>query len=162
MLRRLLATVHQSNVVGKITRSSLAHVNTQKVYYHPTCACWREIELDKNPFYDKYKEKLHHVVSNARQEDGSSEDKHNSISTTIEHSGAIDDKVQSTLYSFTKPPQLDKMMKVELLVNKSADEITQIWKTYHSDKDSVCAIIPAKQYDEMMSTAQDCPMVSHY
>ena len=50
-------------------------------------------------------------------------------------------------------------MKVDLLVDKSADEIAevskpyplypmgscdplQIWKTYHSNKDSVCAIIP--------------------
>ncbi|XP_065904273.1 ATP synthase mitochondrial F1 complex assembly factor 1-like isoform X2 [Dysidea avara] len=64
-------------------------------------------------------------------------------------------------YSFAKPPQLDKVMRVELLVDKNDDEIAQIWKTYHSDKDSVCAVMPAKLYDEMMSRAKDNPMFLH-
>lgn len=61
MLRRLCVVVQRPSLVGNV-RNYLFCSATQKLYYHPTLACWREVELDKNPFYDKYKEKLQHVV----------------------------------------------------------------------------------------------------
>lgn len=62
MLRRVFGTLQRSNFIENLTRSFLACPNTQKVHYHPAITCWREIELDKNPFYDKYKDKLQHVI----------------------------------------------------------------------------------------------------
>jgi hypothetical protein len=40
-------------------------------------------------------------------------------------------------------------MKIDLLSDKSADEITAIWKEYHAKKDAVAAVIPAEVYDQM-------------
>ena len=40
-------------------------------------------------------------------------------------------------------------MKVELLKDKSKDEIADIWSLYHSKKDGVSAIIPADTWELM-------------
>merc|ERR550525_2073993 len=40
-------------------------------------------------------------------------------------------------------------MKLELLRDKSKDEISDIWKLHHSSLDAVCAVIPADVWEEM-------------
>ena len=40
-------------------------------------------------------------------------------------------------------------MKIELLKDKSQDEITEIWREYHRTKDSLAAVIPAKTFQQM-------------
>ena len=44
---------------------------------------------------------------------------------------------------------LDKVMKLELLVDRTADEVAAIWTEFWSHKDAVSAAIPADVYKEM-------------
>ena len=44
---------------------------------------------------------------------------------------------------------LEKVMKVELLEEKSADEVAAIWTEFWSHKDAVSAAIPSAVYKEM-------------
>ena len=38
---------------------------------------------------------------------------------------------------------------MDLLKDKSAEEISEIWRKYHADKDCVSAVIPAEMYAQM-------------
>ncbi len=40
-------------------------------------------------------------------------------------------------------------MKLELLQDKTKEEIGDIWRRYHADKDSVAAVIPAVVFSQM-------------
>ncbi len=42
-------------------------------------------------------------------------------------------------------------MKVELLMDKSKEEIAEIWRQYYSDKDAVSAVIPADMFKQMQA-----------
>lgn len=48
-------------------------------------------------------------------------------------------------------------MKVELLENKTADEIQHIWLEYHSKKDVLAAAIPAESYNRMVARGNQYP-----
>ncbi|KAF2977999.1 hypothetical protein EK904_011512, partial [Melospiza melodia maxima] len=58
---------------------------------------------------------------------------------------------------FTKHKTLDSILNVEMVKEKSAEEITQIWNQYFSAKDTVYAVIPADKFDLMWKRAQECP-----
>ncbi|RMC08640.1 hypothetical protein DUI87_14888 [Hirundo rustica rustica] len=58
---------------------------------------------------------------------------------------------------FTKDKTLDSILNVEMVKEKSAEEITQIWNQYFSAKDTVYAVIPADKFDLMWKRAQNCP-----
>ena len=40
-------------------------------------------------------------------------------------------------------------MKTDLLKDKSKEEISEIWREYHSNKDAVSAVIPAEMFEKM-------------
>lgn len=54
--------------------------------------------------------------------------------------------------------QLSDILKVELLEDKTAEEIKQIWLEYHKTKDCVSAILEVGHYDQLMTTAKDHPI----
>lgn len=53
---------------------------------------------------------------------------------------------------------LDKIMKVDLIQDKSADEIKEIWQQYHINKDVIAATIPASDYDAISTSAKNSPI----
>ena len=55
------------------------------------------------------------------------------------------------------PFDLNKLLKVEMIQDKSAKEIGDIWKTYFSSMDSICAVIPKKKYVQIHTLATVCP-----
>lgn len=55
------------------------------------------------------------------------------------------------------PFDLNKLMKVELIQDKTTKEISDIWKTYFSSMDSICAVIPKKKYVQINTLATVCP-----
>ncbi|NXS91102.1 ATPF1 factor, partial [Jacana jacana] len=58
---------------------------------------------------------------------------------------------------FTKDKTLDSILNVEMVKEKSAEEIKQIWNQYFSAKDTVYAVIPAEKFDLIQKRAQKCP-----
>lgn len=55
------------------------------------------------------------------------------------------------------PFDLNRLLKVEMMKDKHKDEVTEIWKTYFSSKNSICAIIPKKKYVQISTLASLCP-----
>lgn len=49
-------------------------------------------------------------------------------------------------------------MKIDLLANKSADEIKKIWLEYHKQKDVLVATIPSETYKLMTERAKEYPL----
>jgi ATP synthase F1 complex assembly factor 1 len=64
----------------------------------------------------------------------------------------------SQAVSFTQPPSLKDVMHVEKVFDKTAEEITEIWKQYHADKDKIFAVIPSNVYSKMYQLSQQCPL----
>ena len=46
-------------------------------------------------------------------------------------------------------------MKVDLLKDKSKEEIAEIWRDYHAKKDAVAAVIPAEMFQKMEQRFQE-------
>ena len=55
------------------------------------------------------------------------------------------------------PFDLNKLLKIELIQDKTTKEISDIWKTYFSSMDSICAVIPKKKYVQINTLATVCP-----
>lgn len=53
---------------------------------------------------------------------------------------------------------LSDIMKLELVEQRSVEEIKQIWLQYHQGKEVICAAIPLEQYELMMERARKHPV----
>ena len=49
-------------------------------------------------------------------------------------------------------------MKVELMENKTSEEIKQIWLDYHKQKEVLVATMTVAQYEKQMSRGKEHPM----
>lgn len=54
--------------------------------------------------------------------------------------------------------RLEDIMKIELLENKTAEEIKQIWLEYHSKKDVIAATIPTETYNLLLARSKEFPL----
>ncbi|XP_017039648.1 ATP synthase mitochondrial F1 complex assembly factor 1 [Drosophila ficusphila] len=54
--------------------------------------------------------------------------------------------------------KLSDIMKLELLADKSADEISQIWLEYHKTKEVLAATLSTSQYESLMARAKEHPV----
>lgn len=70
-----------------------------------------------------------------------------------------DEQTDNSYSSFTRISQesLDSIMKLELLRNKTADEIEFIWKQFFGEKDGLYAVIPSATYHQIISKAEQFP-----
>jgi len=120
-------------------------------------------QLQKNPYYNKYADKI------AKLQKTSPEEFLSKLSTVEESNSAASKKSnsQSQEKGFSMPSKpksdvrggeavsqlaekkLSKVMKVELLDDKKADEIGDIWRQYHVNKDAVSAVIPGQMWKSM-------------
>ncbi|XP_016054781.1 PREDICTED: ATP synthase mitochondrial F1 complex assembly factor 1 [Miniopterus natalensis] len=58
---------------------------------------------------------------------------------------------------FTKDKTLSSIFNIEMVKDKTAEEIKQIWQQYFAAKDTVYAVIPEEKFDLIWSRAQSCP-----
>jgi len=59
--------------------------------------------------------------------------------------------------TYVAPKTLDKIMKVELLADKTPEQITELWKAYQTPRDSVFAVINAQYWSYISVMAQAFP-----
>lgn len=123
-----------------------------------------------NPFYEKYRNKLHHMAESEPEEykwrlqQLEEEKKPKKRPPTPPADG------QQTSAGATATPQpiprsasyspakgLDSLMKLDLVQDKTAAEIEQIWKEYHKTKDCVFAVLQKEAYEDLMTKALSCP-----
>jgi len=109
-------------------------------------------ELQKNPYFDKYAEKIAKLQKTNpeefldRLEAKSSKDK---PAKPKDFSLPGPAKQVSASPRMGKQKTLDRVMKVELLADKTAEEIALIWNEHFSSKDAVAAVIPVETYKIM-------------
>lgn len=111
-----------------------------------------EQELKKNPYFDKYAHKISAIQQTnpeelvSRFEAGKPSSKPKENKSKELKVGKAKAPLKSEALSQTSNRQLSKIMKTELLVDKSADEVKKIWEEYFKGKDALAAAVPAHLY----------------
>lgn len=115
-------------------------------------------KLQKNPFFDKYAEKI------AKYQQTNPDEFLQRVESQETKLQKKKDKqeAKSKFYQSHAKPQLaednqprqarlDDIMKVDMIQDKTKDEIIDIWKSYHTDKDYICGILTVDQFDKMFN-----------
>lgn len=136
--------------------------------------------LEENAYYDKYKDKLEKVKYTKPKEyeelvkqlyGGKKDTADEIVGKKSDAKGAsILEQMQSTSTAAkeSKPSSdeskverrgLESIMKLELLNDKTAAEITQLWNNYFSVKEGfVYATIPIEKYNRLKVKGAECPL----
>ncbi|XP_022206362.2 ATP synthase mitochondrial F1 complex assembly factor 1 [Nilaparvata lugens] len=111
-------------------------------------------ELKTNPYFDKYSKKIAALQQTSpedflsRLETVDKSKKPPSPTKDLDSRPEVcqvgEPKPSST--SFTKTKVLDDVMKIELVEDKSPDEIKDLWLEYHKSKDTIAAVIPPEKF----------------
>ncbi|MEE6495417.1 hypothetical protein FKM82_002042 [Ascaphus truei] len=125
----------------------------------------KEPELEENPHYGKYRDKIQQLRrSNPASFDvrmeKRSEVKKQSLgcSKQAEFVRTVEEKVGTgSSKGFTKDKTLTSILNLELVKDKSADDIGEIWNQFFSSRDTVFAVIPGESFDLVWHRAQTCP-----
>ncbi|XP_069843409.1 ATP synthase mitochondrial F1 complex assembly factor 1 [Dipodomys merriami] len=126
-------------------------------------------ELEANPFYDRYRDKIQQLrrsdpaafesrlekrIEFQKQPVGHS--KQGDFIKSVEQKTDASGK-QSLNKGFTKDKTLSSIFNIEMVKDKSGEEIKQIWQQYFAAKDTVYAVIPKEKFDLIWNRAQSCP-----
>jgi len=107
--------------------------------------------LEKNPYYGKYADKIAKLQKTSPEEflkrlaenesKKQAEDKE-----PKEFSLPSQPKPSGQIPGMSKEKTLDKIMKTELLADRTVEEISAIWNEYWASKDAIAAVIPKDTY----------------
>ena len=112
-------------------------------------------ELKNNPYYAKYADKIAKLQKTSPEEflsrleaastksKPSVSDKGKDFSLPTKPKTGISGSQASLL---TNEKKLDSIMKLDLLKNKTKEEISEIWRMHHADIDAVSAVIPVETW----------------
>ncbi|CAH3026387.1 unnamed protein product [Porites evermanni] len=134
-------------------------------------------EIESNPFYQKYAARIKEVRNEIKE--GKLEEK-----SPVEKF-RLDEQVQREAESYRQKVQkkaadkslltsnplsssggtpvygektLNSIMHLDKVADKSAEEIGQIWREYHKDKDCISAVIPSNLYDRIEEKSLRFPL----
>ncbi|XP_037948507.1 ATP synthase mitochondrial F1 complex assembly factor 1 [Teleopsis dalmanni] len=120
---------------------------------------------DKNPYYEKYAQKL------ANLQQTSPEEFLERVGKVVEpiKGGKSQTRTYEELLNPKKPRELQPeaeipykkltdIMKLELIQDKNADEISKIWFEYHKTKNVLAATLSVGQYESLMERAKLFPV----
>ncbi|XP_034820350.1 ATP synthase mitochondrial F1 complex assembly factor 1 isoform X3 [Pan paniscus] len=128
-----------------------------------------EAELQANRFYDRYRDKIQQLRrSDPAAFESRLEKRSEFRKQPVGHSRqgdfikCVEQKTnalgkQSVNRGFTKDKTLSSIFNIEMVKEKTAEEIKQIWQQYFAAKDTVYAVIPAEKFDLIWNRAQSCP-----
>ncbi|SPP80452.1 ATP synthase mitochondrial F1 complex assembly factor 1 [Drosophila guanche] len=121
---------------------------------------------ESNPYYWKYAEKIAKIQQTSAEEfldrvervvnpikDGQSQAR--SYSELLNPKQELDKKQDAAELPHKK---LSDIMKLELLADKSAEDLSQIWIEYHKTKEVLAATLTTAQYDTLMCRAKEHPI----
>uniref|UniRef100_A0A8C2WUM3 ATP synthase mitochondrial F1 complex assembly factor 1 n=2 Tax=Cyclopterus lumpus TaxID=8103 RepID=A0A8C2WUM3_CYCLU len=134
----------------------------------------REPELDENPYFSKYQDKIQRLRSAKPQEYKTRiENRHEAKKDVLGHSKQAEfvrlmeqelenkDKVAASdgaSGAFTKNKTLGSILNLELIGDKTSEEVAELWMKYYSTKDTISAVIPTQMYEVMLSRSKSCKM----
>ncbi|XP_004371834.1 ATP synthase mitochondrial F1 complex assembly factor 1 [Trichechus manatus latirostris] len=126
-------------------------------------------ELEANPFYDRYRDKIQQLRrSDPAAFESLLEKRSEFQKQPVGHSRqgdfikCVEQKTdtlgkQSMSRGFTKDKTLSSIFNIEMVKDKTTEEIKQIWQQYFAAKDTVYAVIPEEKFDLIWNRAQSCP-----
>lgn len=133
---------------------------SRRSVFSSSAVCEKALEnLKNNPYFNKYadkianmqeecpeqlRERLEEYERKKQKKPMKTESKERAYSVASEHG-----KPKLEISPFTKIKKLDNIMKTELLNDKTAEEITQLWLDYHRNKDVVISVVPKDIYAVM-------------
>ncbi|XP_044129516.1 ATP synthase mitochondrial F1 complex assembly factor 1-like [Bufo gargarizans] len=121
----------------------------------------KEREMEENPFYGKYKEKIEELrrsdpgAFDARMEKRK-EVRKQPLGSSDRPAGA-EVNLGSVRESSPKNKTLNSLLNMEMVKDKSAEDIAQIWTQYFAKQDTVFAVIPGEAFDLICRRSQCCP-----
>ncbi|XP_022608793.1 ATP synthase mitochondrial F1 complex assembly factor 1 [Seriola dumerili] len=134
----------------------------------------KEPELEENPFYNKYQDKIQKLRSAKPQEyKDRLEKRHEAKKEVLGHSKQAEfvrlmeqelekkDKMAAgdgAGGGFTKNKTLGSILNMDMIQDKTGEEIAELWMKYYSTKDTISAVIPTQIYDMIVSRSKSCPM----
>ncbi|KAM3619045.1 uncharacterized protein V6R79_002142 [Siganus canaliculatus] len=117
----------------------------------------KEPDLEENPYYNKYQDKIQKLRSAKPQEFKTRlEKRHETKKEVLGHSKQAEfvklmeqeleqkDKMAASGASggFTKNKTLGSILNMDMIKDKTGEEIGELWMKYYSTKDTVSAVIP--------------------
>ncbi|XP_021412847.1 ATP synthase mitochondrial F1 complex assembly factor 1 isoform X6 [Oncorhynchus mykiss] len=131
----------------------------------------KEPELEDNPYYNKYQEKIRKLRSAKPQEFNARLEKRNEIKREpLGHSKQSEfvnlmeqelekrDNQADGSGRFTKDKTLGSILNLDLIQDKSGEEIAELWRQYYATKDTISAIIPAHVFEVIFNRAKCNPV----
>ncbi|XP_076880724.1 ATP synthase mitochondrial F1 complex assembly factor 1 [Brachyhypopomus gauderio] len=129
----------------------------------------KDPELEENPYYSKYEEKIKRLRSTKPQEYNARVEKRSEIrkepvghSKQAEFIKRLDLEIHKQQKAggggFTKSKTLGSILNLDMVHDKSGTEIGELWMHYFSTKDTISAVIPGSTFEKMISRAKSCPM----
>ncbi|XP_070562850.1 ATP synthase mitochondrial F1 complex assembly factor 1-like [Ptychodera flava] len=122
--------------------------------------------LESNPFYSKYATKIEEM-RRTNPEEYQSRVEEKMKQTTKKIKDPIADRLQTATEgkpSLSSPSSgkthrsLSSVLKLDLIQDKTKEEISQIWKDYHRQKDGISAVIPETTYSKIHERSQKFPL----
>lgn len=124
---------------------------------------------DSNPYFGKYAKKIAAVQKSSPEEflaklEGVEKQKNKAYFTPLDQARDFSGLLNPKAPLGAKPQEhdaykkLSDIMKLDLVEQRSVEEIKQIWLQYHQGKEVICATIPVEQYDLMMVRAKKYPV----
>uniref|UniRef100_A0A673T667 ATP synthase mitochondrial F1 complex assembly factor 1 n=1 Tax=Suricata suricatta TaxID=37032 RepID=A0A673T667_SURSU len=126
-------------------------------------------DLEANPFYDRYRDKIQQLRrSDPAAFESRLEKRSEFRKQPVGHSRqgdfikCVEEKTdplgkQPVSRGFPKDKTLSSIFNIEMVKDKTAEEIRQIWQQYFAAKDTVYAVIPEEKFDLVWTRAQSCP-----
>ncbi|XP_066997406.2 ATP synthase mitochondrial F1 complex assembly factor 1 isoform X2 [Anabrus simplex] len=124
-------------------------------------------DLRSNPYFEKYSEKIRSFQKENPEEFKSRLEGSKTIKSedkcrlgTQQFSSLLNPKENPHGRSLreTNLKALDNIMKLDLVEDKTTEEIKQIWESYHKQKDGISATIPCDLYDMMQKNGKKYPL----
>ncbi|XP_037326149.1 ATP synthase mitochondrial F1 complex assembly factor 1 [Pungitius pungitius] len=134
----------------------------------------KEPELEENPYFSKYQDKIQKLRSAKPQEyKARVENRHKAKKGVLGHSKQaefvrlmeqeLDQKEKMAASDgesggFTKNKTLDSILDLDKIRDKTGEEIAELWMNYYSTKDTISAVIPTPMYELILSRSKSCQM----
>ncbi|XP_069795056.1 ATP synthase mitochondrial F1 complex assembly factor 1 [Narcine bancroftii] len=74
-----------------------------------------------------------------------------------EKSKQVSERASGKRIGFTKDKTLQSILNLDMVKDKTPDEIAQIWNLYFASKNTISAVIPSATFDLMHRRSQKCP-----
>ncbi|KAF9798413.1 hypothetical protein SFRURICE_003059 [Spodoptera frugiperda] len=124
--------------------------------------------LKTNPYYEKYAARIADLQKTSPEEfmqrvelqqQSKEEEKKKKFASvdTRQFSSVLNPKQALKEVSDSNEKKLSDIFKVELVKDKDAKEIQEIWEEYHKSKEVISATIPKDIYSSLQQQMQQCP-----